>query len=200
MRLSKTLPAVVLSSLCVVSAQPARAIDLTALSGLVVTSSSDYGGAGPTNGPKANILDNNFDTYWNAGALSGWVQVDFGSAYVFDRVELYGNNTSYVDNYQLLASVDGTAWSSIASGSYHTESSLTGSRKFGAVHDYTTSTEPVGRYLRYSASTPAVWAYLGELEVTGHVATVPEPGAWGLMLSGLGLVGFAARRRTAATI
>ncbi len=199
MRLSKTLQTVVLFSLCALSAQPARALDLTALSGLVVTSSSDYGGAGPANGPRANILDNNFDTYWNAGALSGWVQVDFGSAYVFDHVELYANNSTYVDNYQLLASADGISWAMIASGSYHNESGLTGVRKFGAMHDFTGGIEPSGRYLRYYASTPSVWAYLGELEVSGHVATVPEPETWAMLLAGLGLVSFAVRRRSFAS-
>jgi hypothetical protein len=179
------------------SASATQALDLTTLPSLVVTSATNYVYSA-SNGPKANILDNDFDTYWNNGSVTGWVQVDFGSSYAFDRIELYGNNPTYVDSYQLFASADGISWGAIASGVYHNEPGLTGSRKFGAFHEFTSGAEPAGRYLRYYASTAGVNAYLGELEVTGHVPVtpaVPEPETWAMLLAGLGLVGFAARRR-----
>ncbi|MBL8467071.1 MAG: PEP-CTERM sorting domain-containing protein [Methyloversatilis discipulorum] len=52
------------------------------------------------------------------------------------------------------------------------------------------------RYLRYSvnAGSPQ-WGYLAEIDVQGHVATVPEPETWVTMLAGLGLLGVVARRR-----
>jgi hypothetical protein len=45
----------------------------------------------------------------------------------------------------------------------------------------------------------SAWAVSsGDVAITGVPMAVPEPEAWGLMFSGLGLVGWAARRRTSA--
>ena len=181
--------------LAILSLSSASATDLTLLPGLVVTSSSEYLTTG-TNGPKANILDNDFSTYWNAGAYSGWVQVDFGSIFQFDRVEVYGNGNFSVSNtYSLLTSTDGSNWASIGAGTYHIDNNLLGSNKFGGAFVFS-GTQPVGRYLRYDQTNGTEWSYLGELEVQGHTPfpPVPLPASLPLLISGLGLVRLFSRK------
>lgn len=63
----------------------------------------------------------------------------------------------------------------------------------------------------YTASLSGTWSYQGEFGTSATyksggtvglsygVTPVPEPGEWALMLSGLGLMGYIARRRKGAT-
>jgi hypothetical protein len=53
-----------------------------------------------------------------------------------------------------------------------------------------------GRYVEVTLTTPDRWIALSEVEFYGTATPVPEPETYALMLAGLGLVGFAARRRT----
>lgn len=52
-----------------------------------------------------------------------------------------------------------------------------------------------GRYVEITFQTPGRWIALSEVTFQGAVAAVPEPEPYALMLAGLGLVGFATRRR-----
>jgi hypothetical protein len=52
-----------------------------------------------------------------------------------------------------------------------------------------------GRYVEVTLTTPGRWIALSEVEFYGTAAAVPEPETYALMLVGLGLVAFAARRR-----
>jgi hypothetical protein len=54
-----------------------------------------------------------------------------------------------------------------------------------------------GRFVELTLETPDRWIALSEVTFAGMAAPVPEPETYPLMLAGLGLVGFAARRRAA---
>ena len=56
-----------------------------------------------------------------------------------------------------------------------------------------------GRYVEVTLTTPVRWIALSEVEFYGTATPVPEPETYALMLAGLGLVGFAARRRATSS-
>ncbi len=196
------------ASLLAVGALPAQAIELTDLPGVVASASSCYLGCGNAHYDAGNILDGDYGATgnsglnsWNAGGYSGYVQVNLGNVYVLEHIELYGGYP-YANNFSLQLSSDGANWATVHSGSFHDEPGLThdgvnspGHVKYGAEIDVA---DINAQYVRYSASS-AQWAYLYEMDVQGHAvaAPVPEPETYALLLAGLGLVGFAARRRGA---
>lgn len=175
-----TLPGLVAALL--LSTPLAHALDLTALPGLTVTSSYDYPFAGAANGPKGNAVDHLMSTSWNGGGYSGWLQLDFGQAYLLDAVDVYGiysQGAWRTNQYTLSVSDDGVQWVAVANGAYQFETALGGA--WGGHHAFAAGSEPSGRYLRYTRTGGGDWAYLTEIEVRGHLASpaaspVPSPG------------------------
>ncbi|MCA1979078.1 MAG: discoidin domain-containing protein [Thiobacillus sp.] len=208
-----TLPALLALLL---PASIAHALELTDLPGATASASACYQGCGNARYDASNIIDDDYGltgntgfNAWNSGTYAGWVQVDFGAAYVLDRIDLYAwQNTN--EPFTLSASVNGTNWTPLAVSGYHAEPNLlhtggsgTAARAddWGAVFDVANGSLASGvsaRYVRYTVNAGSPhWGYLFELDVQGHVATVPEAHTGALMLAGLGLVGFAVRRRKA---
>lgn len=192
------------------AASAAQAMELTDLPGVTATASSCYLGCGHALYDAGNILDGDYGetgntglNSWNSGGFGGLVQVNLGGLYVLDAIELYGGYP-YSETFSLSVSLDGVNWTTVANGAYQDEPGLThagvSGRKYGAYYSVAGSTlasELNAQYVRYSAGASQNWGYLFEMDVQGHVAAapVPEPETYALMLAGLGLVGFAARRR-----
>lgn len=209
MQVSRTALAAAL--LAVAVPQSVLAITLTSLPEASTSASSCYLGCGNPGYSHTNIIDGLYgyavgspynNSAWNSGGFGGWVQVDFGAVYQLDRIELYGG-AYYDGNFNLQVSDNAVSWSQIAAGSFHIEPALSlpasGSYQgvnFGAVYTNLPATAG-GRYLRFNSGGAPHWSYLYEMTVEGHstVSSVPLPGALGLLASGVGLVGWAGRRR-----
>ena len=53
----------------------------------------------------------------------------------------------------------------------------------------------IGRYVEVTLNTPGRWIALSEVEFYGSATPVPEPETYAMLLAGLGMLGYATRRR-----
>jgi len=67
---------------------------------------------------------------------------------------------------------------------------------FGPLAMLTTNPQDTRALLYSESSYQHEGSYFGSMSQTFYVAAVPEPGSWGMLLAGLGLVSWAARRRS----
>lgn len=177
--------------------------------GKSVTASSYYN-AGSEVFPEAKIVDGitvdsgtgyNWSFWLSAqGTNAGqWVQVDLGTNYQLSSVVLFDTHNRWYNDrgtkdFHLSLSSDGTHFSTIGSGAFTYDQWLN-----QTALTVTTTDNPIGRYLRFNVGS--CWgcqsAGLAELQAYGALP-VPEPESYAMLLAGLGLMGFIARRRKTA--
>ncbi|WP_296886038.1 PEP-CTERM sorting domain-containing protein [Thiobacillus sp.] len=209
MRLSKTLQNVVLSSLCAFSALPVQAgttvIDFNSLGtvttnptvvvpspyiedGFKLTTSSGSPYTGYAGGTIYALTPSHGQWMGSPAVYSG-VITNYGSAFVLERADggvfdLLSMDVGLLNNYPHF-----DVYGYFPQGGYvHQYTPL--------AYNYTTlQTITFGNDFKgvNKLVFSSVYAQVDNINLS--VATVPEPETYALMLAGLGLVGFAARRR-----
>lgn len=149
------------------SGSPGRVAQLVPRNNWTLTAS-----VSAANAPAANAVDGNALTRWSTGqpqANGQWVQVDLGTAQLFNRIVMNSGTSEFPRGYEVYVSNDGTNWgSAIAAGAGGSQS--------------TTISFPsqVARYFRVvqTANSSESWS-LTEINIYTGAATGALPrGGW----------------------
>ncbi len=144
-----------------------------------------------------------FEYFGESGTSTLQVTYDLGSAQRLTALALWNEESAGIGSLNLLTSLDGISFTSLASGLVPTDNTLA-STTYGA--DIFTFGSTAARYVRFEASScpqPNPGSFpscaIGEVAFRSLGGTVPEPSSWVMLIAGFGLVGAAQRRRVAAT-
>ena len=131
----------------------------------------------------------NTTAYWSGTAE--YLIYEFDQLYSLTHYDVSLDNN---DSYQIQFSLDGVNWGLTGNSSDVNIGSNDGNVGWG-MDTFSADMGPLfARYARVMAVGGDNMYSVGELQFSG-VAAVPEPETYALMLAGLGLVGFAARKR-----
>jgi hypothetical protein len=141
-----------------------------------------------------------FEWFSAFGTTSATVTYDLGAALSIDRLALWNDEFAGIGRLNLLGSLDNAGFSLLASGLVPTDNPPNAANYGADVFSLTSTTV---RYVRFEMSAcpqPNGNAYtacsIGEVAFrAAGASTVPEPGTWALLGTGLAALGGVAVRR-----
>ena len=203
--LHKSLAAIAVAGAMTMASTPLLAANLAL--GAATSASSFYSGFGlqflSSNVTDGIIIDQPHSAVDNSYWLSAdnthagqWVQVDLGTAYQISSIVLYDthnhiHNDRGTRDFHLFLSSDGSSFATVAISAFSQAEWLNQTGLAFTLNN-------AARYVRFNVDSTfgCCGAGLAEMEVYGAAVTaVPEPETYAMMLAGLGLLGYAARRR-----
>lgn len=215
-----TLAAIAASALLATAAQAGPGVIIAPTNATVDTNGPGFGSitntfdqsglsigytAGVTNfdayiasGPTHTLVFSGNEFFGNSGTSTLQVTYDLGSVKKINALALWNEESSGIGSLNLLTSLDGVSFTSLASGLSPTDNPLAAYLadvfSFGSV---------ATRYVRFEASgcpqpNPGSFPACAIGEVAFRAGAVPEPASWAMMIAGFGLVGATMRRRVAA--
>lgn len=176
---------------------PTFAINQSALSSSYISGVTDFDTfTATTTAPSTLNAGGSFNIWYSsANVTMGNFDFDLGGTYMIESFALWNdpqNAGQGVNSFTLLAASDAAFTSPTVLGSYSAVNGL-GNANVAQVFSFAPTS---ASYVRIQINSNHGSTFVtGISEAAFEVSAVPEPEAWAMMLSGLGLVGWVACRR-----